>query len=85
VCMMHREIPGDSRSSPAKIKTSLKSMLTQAEGLLDSLLQAHVVTDDEELSQDFPVALISLLSALPTYISASPTNDGDEDFATLCP
>jgi hypothetical protein len=85
VCMMHREIHGDSRSSPFKIQTNLKSMLTQAEGLLESALQAHVVTDDEEMSQDFPVALISLLSALPTYISASVaghSKPGNDYFST---
>jgi hypothetical protein len=85
VCMMHRAIHGDSRSSPFKIKTNLKSMLTQAEGLLDSALQAHVVTDDEEMSQDFPVALVSLLSALPTYISASVaghSKPGNDYFST---
>lgn len=74
----------NSRLSPSRLKSHLRSMMSRANLLLDSVL-ADYVPEDESMSQEIPNAVFSLLEALPVYISAciaGHTKPGNDYFSS---
>ena len=86
ICSIHNDInEGAGRSmSSTRLKINLSLMLRRAQSSLDSILSQHVSTDDD-MAQDIPIEVFSLLSALPCYISSSiagHTKPGNDYFST---
>lgn len=58
------------RFNPTRLRTSLRSMLTRANALIEMILANHA-TEDESMTQSAPLLVFGLLEALSTYISAA--------------
>ena len=56
----------NGRSAPGQLKSKLESMMTKAEGIVDSILSSHSTS---ERQNNPPLVSFALLEALPTYIA----------------
>ncbi|CAJ1939091.1 unnamed protein product [Cylindrotheca closterium] len=69
---LHSESNNDDsfRFNASRLRTSLRTMLTRANALVEMILANHV-PEDELMSQSTPLLVFGLLEGLSTYISAA--------------